>query len=294
MTLVPALRLGVFVAVNTDTGGAMTNDLAGEIVQRFYAPAPVPMPAGSGLLDQRAELEGAWLSDARAAAGLEGFVDHFRRLAWVEVKDDHRLTLTDASGVSRWQAEAAGGRLHSLDGPRELILPGDGQPPVLRLSDRPLAYERAGFVDLPQLFAGLAATTLALCLLVLADFPVRAGQSFRESRAQGQAAMVQSVQSILWMAAMILFGLWAWQARDPAAAMYGWPGLPLIIASSCALVASILFLPVALLMPLVWRGGRRVESWSALRKLAFTLTSLVFLAFAVLLGLWGALQPWSA
>jgi hypothetical protein len=59
-------------------------------------------------------------------------------------------------------------------------------------------------------------------------------------------------------------------------------------------VASVLLLPVFLLMGPVWRGGRRVESWTAGRKFAFTLTTLVFLAFAILLGVSGALQPWTA
>jgi hypothetical protein len=43
----------------------------------------------------------------------------------------------------------------------------------------------------------------------------------------------------------------------------------------------------------VWRGGRRLDSWSAGRKLRFTFTTLVFVGFCVVLGLWGALEPWS-
>jgi hypothetical protein len=37
-----------------------------------------------------------------------------------------------------------------------------------------------------------------------------------------------------------------------------------------------------------------VESWTGWRKLRFSVTALVFLAFGVVLGLWGALEPWSA
>ena len=73
-----------------------------------------------------------------------------------------------------------------------------------------------------------------------------------------------------------------------------WPGPWVVIASSSAVVASLCSLGQTLLLPAVWRGGRRVESWTSWRKLRFTVTALVFLAFGVLLMLWGALEPWSA
>ena len=47
-----------------------------------------------------------------------------------------------------------------------------------------------------------------------------------------------------------------------------------------------------LALPAIWRGGRRVDSWSSLRKAFFTVTVFVYLAFSVDLGLWGALSPW--
>jgi hypothetical protein len=47
------------------------------------------------------------------------------------------------------------------------------------------------------------------------------------------------------------------------------------------------------LTPVVWRGGRRLDSWSIWRKFRFTVTTVVFAAFATQLLLWGALAPWS-
>ena len=66
-----------------------------------------------------------------------------------------------------------------------------------------------------------------------------------------------------------------------------------MIASSCAMVAALCSLAQVLMLPSVWQGGRRVDSWTSWRKLRFSLTSLIFLAFGVILLLWGALQPWS-
>ena len=47
------------------------------------------------------------------------------------------------------------------------------------------------------------------------------------------------------------------------------------------------------LIPAVWRGGRRVDSWTPWRKLRFTAITAVFAGFSVVLALWGALEPWS-
>ena len=71
------------------------------------------------------------------------------------------------------------------------------------------------------------------------------------------------------------------------------PGASLVIASACALVAAALTVASLVILPAIWRGGRRVDSWTQLRKAAFSLTVLVYTAFSVVLGLWGALSPWS-
>jgi len=110
---------------------------------------------------------------------------------------------------------------------------------------------------------------------------------------QARASLVQNIQAGLWLAAMILFAAWLAKARDPGAVAFDFPGPLLVTASACALVAAVLTLATLLALPAVWQGGRRVESWSAWRKLAFSLTVLVYSALAATLGLWGALSPWS-
>jgi CubicO group peptidase (beta-lactamase class C family) len=297
MTLAPAMRLGVFIAANTDSGALLVHDLAGRIVEQFNGGARPPPPAvGAGLLAAKDDLDGPWLDDRRAFGGLEGFVDRFRKLAWARVLDDRRLLLSTPSGATRWVVEAGDPplRLRSEDGEGELVFAAGEPPATFFPPSGNDAYQRPGLADRPEVFIAAAILTLLLSLFVLADFPVRLRQTFRESQGQRRAAVVQATQAALWLAAAGLMAVFAWQGRDPAALMYGWPGIPLVVASSCALVATALFIPLVLLMPPVWRGGRRVESWSAPRKLAFTVTTLVFLAFAVLLGIGGALQPWSA
>jgi len=88
--------------------------------------------------------------------------------------------------------------------------------------------------------------------------------------------------------------VWALRSGDVAKVMYDWPGLTLVLASTCALAASLLSLSTMLLLPLIWRGGRRVDSWTGWRKIRFTLMAATFTAYGVLLASWGALEPWSS
>ena len=60
------------------------------------------------------------------------------------------------------------------------------------------------------------------------------------------------------------------------------------------MVAALCSLIQAAMLPGIWRGGRRVDSWTAGRKLRFTATALIFLGFSTLLLMWGALEPWTA
>ena len=58
-------------------------------------------------------------------------------------------------------------------------------------------------------------------------------------------------------------------------------------------VAAALTLVTIAALPAVWQGGRRVDSWTSVRKVFFTLTVAIYTAFAVLLAMNGALEPWS-
>jgi hypothetical protein len=110
---------------------------------------------------------------------------------------------------------------------------------------------------------------------------------------QSRASLVQSTVAFLWLAAAVLFGGWASQSQDIGWIMYTWPGPLVILASACALTGAILTVLTIVMAPAVWRGGRRVESWTPWRKLRFTVTTVIFAVFSLMLGAWGALAPWS-
>jgi hypothetical protein len=299
MVVVPQLNLGVFITTNTDTGPALVASLPREIVRRFYAPPqPFPRPGDPVLAQQAATYGGYYLSTRRAYHGLEGFVMRLTQGAQAAVTPDGKLLVAQAGG---------GGGLYVPDGSGEpghfiglqddnrliFFLDGDKARAFEGASGSQL-FERAPFWKKPATLALLAALTAAAAILTLVGVMVRLTRERRESAIQSRAATVQNIQAGLWLTAMVLFGLWGLKAvSDTAWVVYSWPGPLVILASACALVAAALTVTTLVALPAVWSGGRRVESWTDLRKAAFTVTVLVYAAFSVLLGSLGALVPWS-
>lgn len=81
-------------------------------------------------------------------------------------------------------------------------------------------------------------------------------------------------------------------AVDLAEVVYAWPTPSIQIFSIGALIATLLSVSAALFLPAAWRPGDR-PGWSRWRTLRFTLATITFVAFGLLLALWGALRPWS-
>jgi hypothetical protein len=54
-----------------------------------------------------------------------------------------------------------------------------------------------------------------------------------------------------------------------------------------------LTLVCALLLPAAWRGSPGLPGWTIWRKARYTTAVAIFAAFGILLGVWGALEPWA-
>jgi hypothetical protein len=136
--------------------------------------------------------------------------------------------------------------------------------------------------------------TALAALATLIGVATRDRREARQTPTQARASLLQTIQAILWLVALVGVGVFASGAGDLAKVFYGWPSGWLLSASACAFVATLLTIATLAMLPVVWRGGRRVDSWTSLRKLAFTCTTLVFLGFALLLAAWGFLEFWNA
>jgi len=296
MILVPELGLGVFIAANGESGERLTAELAGRIVQRFYGPAPtLPAPGSQWLKANASAFQGQYVADRRAFHGLERLIGLVNGRVEVRVTDAGVLVISGRNGTSRWIPIGTTGQFRQADGWRTLAfemkngravryIPGHGAN----------AYQRVGVFGGMGWFTNLGLLTLIASLATLCGVGLRMRlRDYRETPMQRRVSLIQNTQSALWLLAAVTAGVWLGKTGDVAAIFFDWPGGWLLTASSCALVATILSAANLVLLPLVWRGGRRVDSWTLGRKLRFTATALIFAAFSVVLALWGAIYPWA-
>jgi hypothetical protein len=297
MILVPELGLGVFIASNGETGDRLTSQLAGRIVQRFYGPAPTLPPPGSEWLKANASaFEGQYVGNRRAFHGLEKLTGLVNSRVTVRVADSGVLLISGFDFTSRWLPVGTGGQFRQADGWRTLAFEmKDGRAVRYFTGGGVNAFERQGMFGGDGWFVNLGLLALIASVATLAGVGLRMRlRDYRETPMQRRVSLVQTTQAVLWILAAFTAGIWIGRSGDIAAIFFDWPGGWLLTASSCALVASVLSVANLVLLPLVWRGGRRVDSWTLGRKLRFTATALIFAAFSLVLALWGAIYPWAS
>ncbi len=294
MVLVPQLNLGVFIVANSPGGRVLADTLPAAIVGRFFGPPPSPPAAVAAPADPQG-FTGTYLTVRRAYAGLEAFVDRLGGRAKVLGAADGGL-VTNMDGVERaWSPTAQPGVYRATDGAAEPLVFRAGNGGKARQLFAPWGgetYERQGVFDGVLLMAVLAGMAGIAALATLAGLFLRDTREFRQTQVQSRTALLQVLQAGLWLIALGSFAAWAVSAQDLLWLVYEWPGGLLITASACALVAGVLGVVNLLLLPIIWRGGRRVDSWTIGRKLRFTATALIFVAFTALIGAWGGLTPW--
>ncbi len=297
MVVTPDLNLGIFISTNTETGGELANDFAAQVVQQFYvAPQPFPRAGSPALLDRAGDFTGYYVGTRRAYRGLEGLVGLLIGGVDVAVTPEGRLAISAGDTVRTFvpDGELSGGRFISTTGADRIAFSmADGRAQSFQRAIGEQTFERGAFWKRPSTLGMLALLSGVAAIATVAGLFLRNRREFRETPVQRQASLIQTSQAVLWLAALALFGLWASRTADHAMVMYAWPSAALIIGSACVLVAAGLTLISLIMLPAIWRGGRRVDSWTSLRKAAFTFTVLVYAAFSVILGFWGALTPWS-
>jgi CubicO group peptidase (beta-lactamase class C family) len=300
MTVVPKLRLGVFASTNTEGGGALSDPLPARVVERFYA-APREPPAPPGKLDVAAARRiyaGEYLSTRRRYDGLEGFVMRLQGPSVSVTPEGYLLVSGAGASPQRFvpterpdefrnanDAAAIGMLRFERDGDR-----------ARRIAVIPIAFERVTPLYSRKMFFVLAALTLLSAAGIALGGFLRLAHKPAASAGQRLAGRVQLAAAWFWLASCAALAMFAARASDAVNIVYGWPGVAMLAASSAALAASALTLASALFLAAVWRGAldgaRAAAGWSTWRNLRYTLALVIFAAFAIMLGAWGALAPW--
>ena len=298
VVVVPELDLGVFISVNTENGAELAARLPGAVVGQFFGPDAAPAPQGSPALARLGALyNGHFLGTRRAYVGLERFVGFILAGVSVQVTPDGRLITSGLAGTQTWVPEgdpAAGRFVSTTSAQRMAFAIEDGKAHSFRSTFNDARFQRVGLWSQPQVLAWLAALSIIAAVSTLVGLALRNRRDLRQTQIQSQASLIQTIQAVLWLLAIGLFVSWVSGAGDTAKVVYTWPGVRLILASACALVASALTLATLASLISIWRGGRRLDSWPVLRKVGFTATTLIYAAFATVLFHWGALTPWSS
>lgn len=295
MMVIPDLGLGVFISTNTQTGQVLANSLAGEIVERFYGPAPAAPRLSQWLKDNKGVFTGQYLSSRRAFHGAEKLVGLFNGREEVTVDDQGQLILSGFHGTSIWTPLDTDGRFKSTTDARVIAFTMEnGRATGFYDSVASQYSKRLGFFggDAWLIWTAILAGLASLVTVVGALLRLRL--NLRQTTVQARASLIQTIQAVLWLIMLVSFALWFGKVKDVAAIFYDWPGAYLIIASSCGLVAALLSVVTVILLPFVWQGGRRVDSFTEGRKLRFAWTAGVFLLFSVVLAFWGAIFPWAS
>ena len=296
MVTVPDLNLGIFIATNTSTGDAIAASLPARIVEQYYATPTLKPFAGTPELASQAKIyEGSYLSTRRAYSGLEKLVGSVIGGASVEVTKDGTLLLNRGGTIKAYVLSSRPGWLVNVNGVEEIKFDiVDGK--AVRFYD-PMAtqaFERENPLTSRSTLTLFAALTALCSVAAIVGLFTRDRREFRQTPTQGRAGLMQTSIAGLWLAAMVMVGLWANAAQDISQVFFSWPGSLVTLASSCALVASLLTAITLLMMTNIWRGGRRVDSWTNWRKLRFSMSTLIFTIFSILVAMRGGLEPWNS
>ena len=295
MVLIPSLNLGVFVVANSEGGAHLTQTLAPALVRQMFGPPVGPPPAAQTPPGAPQVYPGKYLTNRRAYAGLEAFVDRLFGRATVSAQPDGTLVVDMDGQKHAYLPAPRSGLFRDAEGGAPPVVFGfdvRGRAKTLFAPTGGDTFQRQGLLDSLGLMTTLAIATGICALAVIGGLFAPLGQLMRQTMVQSRTALSQALQSLLWLIALICFAIWVLRSGDRLRLSYDWPGPLIITASACALVAGVLGVLDLLLAPLVWKGGRRLDSWTLGRKLRFTCTALIFTAFTGLIGLWGGLTPW--
>jgi hypothetical protein len=287
----------VFTAGNSETAGDLVRRLPTLIVEHFFANAPDrPAP---GADDPRALSQiyaGHYLSEQRRYGGLEKFIDLLTREASIQAQSDGFLVIRAPNGAGEWAPSGPAGQFVSISGDQTSAFTlRNGRAMRWFSPSGRQSFARIAWFEQPVGLAGVGAVALIASLATLIGLFVRDRRDFRQTTIQRRASGLQTTAAVLWLLATLAMAVWSLGAMsDHARTFFDWPGGFILIASACALVAAVASAGQALLLPGVWRGGRRLDSWTTGRKLSFTITVGVFVAFSAILATWGALEPWNS
>lgn len=290
MVIWPEAGLGLFVAVNTDSGASLTAALPRLFIEhvapaaRPSPPAPIATPPGFA-----ESLAGTYAVTRRNYSTFEGFLQRVVSDATMAVRDDGAVVVISGYGVQRYVLEAPD-VLREVNSGAKAQIQRDEAGAIVGLASASgvNGLRRLGWLDQPLTLIATAALVAFASLWCVIAFAVRlryrAGRG--QSIAEAAASTVEILTALIWLAAIgTLLAASLPMAAAGDAVVFDYPGPLLPVARTLlhiAAAASLVLLVVALL--LMWRG----PTWR-LRRLTYAAYTALAVFTALLLWRWGAL-----
>ncbi|PZQ09590.1 MAG: hypothetical protein DI564_17550 [Rhodanobacter denitrificans] len=288
MVVLPDAGVGVFVAVNTDTGRRLVRELPPQILARLVedaAPAPAPLPP-PGFAAQAERYAGRYIDERRAHTTLEKLL--LTDADEVRVTDEGYLVVGSGERARRYVADGEDVFRSVEDGQRIAFLR-DAEGRVTGYAN-PYGHtvsQRVGVLATPDALAVAAAVVALLSLGVLLASWRRAGRPQRSLARSGRgSAVLVNLAALAWLAcfAGAVVALVSLQALGEQA-IRAYPTLPIRIAVVLAYLAALLSVLAALGLPVALRA----RTWSLGRKLRHLLVVVAMVALVLLLVHWKVL-----
>lgn len=286
MVLLPDADFGIFVAVNTDSGDALTAAMPRLVIEHFFSEARPGEPVRADGVKLPEDAAGPYLIERRNFSSFEAFLYRLADNTMLMPRDDGSYVLSSGNQRARYVVESDGVLRALESGGRVRLQTADGAIAGFAGPSAVGVGRKLGLLDTPLTFviaAGLLVLGSFICLVTLFAriyYRAGAGQSSGERIASGW----QAITATAWLAALGFFAFSALPLLEPDVAVLNYPG-PLIPLARLGLygAAGATAILVLMLWP-AWSGRR----WRA-RRLTFTFYALTALAFALLLWRWGAL-----
>lgn len=299
LAIYPDLDLGVFVATNTTTGGALRDYLPGAIADRLGGAnpaAPVAPKADPAQRDALRKFAGLYLVDRRAYSNAERAFCLARCAMRVSVSRDGQLILDGGGGASRLAllgADDRGGgvkvyRFRNLDsGEVAGFVERDGQ--VIRYLSGG-GVNRATRVSMYAAPDGFYAVVLLGLLAALAALISGVSRFLAPTQPRAGARLagvLLPVAGAAWLFALAAFATYFQSAMaDDWVVFAHWPGEFGVGLWGAAIAAALTALAVLAVL-IAWPRA----SWSVWRRARITITLAALTAMAAMLFSWNMLLP---
>lgn len=288
MVVLPDAGIGVFVAVNTDTGRRLVRELPPQILARLVedaAPVPAPLPP-PGFAAQAERYAGHYIDERRAHSTLEKLLS--THADEVRVTDEGYLVVGSGERARRYVADGEDVFRSVEDGQRIAFLrDAEGRVTGYANGYGHTVAQRVGPLATPDALVAAVAVVALLSLGVLLASWRRAGRPQRSLARSGRgSAVLVNLAALAWLLcfAVAVVALVSLQALGEHA-IRAYPTTPIRIAVVLAYVAALLSVLTALGLP----AALRARTWSLGRKLRHLLVVVAMVALVLLLVHWNVL-----